>query len=201
MLGEVKRFHAHARRLHRARRRRRRATTSTASPWARSSPSAATPLLRPALHDPGRVRASGPPAPAPRWSTRPPTCSGSWTTTGCSRSPAPRSGGRSPAAPGRYVEKAAKGLSGVQTGTGIRALTRHADGVELIDDDGQRHACGRRRRRHPPRPGAAAARRPDRRRAGGARRVRPTRATRPCCTPTPGCCRPPAGPGRRGTTG
>lgn len=40
-----------------------------------------------------------------------------------------------------YVEKAAKGLSGVQTGTGIRSVARHADGVELIDDDGQRHAA------------------------------------------------------------
>jgi uncharacterized protein len=40
-----------------------------------------------------------------------------------------------------YVEKAAKGLTGVQTGTGIRSVTRHADGVELIDDDGQRHAA------------------------------------------------------------
>ena len=40
-----------------------------------------------------------------------------------------------------YVERAAKGLTGVQTGAGIRTLTRHADGVELIDDDGQRHAA------------------------------------------------------------
>jgi uncharacterized protein len=40
-----------------------------------------------------------------------------------------------------YVERAAKGLSAVQTGTGIRSLTRHADGVELVDDDGQRHAA------------------------------------------------------------
>jgi predicted NAD/FAD-binding protein len=40
-----------------------------------------------------------------------------------------------------YVERAAKGLSGVQTGTGIRSLSRHADGVELIDDDGQRHTA------------------------------------------------------------
>ena len=40
-----------------------------------------------------------------------------------------------------YVERAAKGLSGVLTGTGIRAVTRHVDGVELIDDDGQRHAA------------------------------------------------------------
>jgi predicted NAD/FAD-binding protein len=39
-----------------------------------------------------------------------------------------------------YVERAAKGLSAVQTGAGIRTLTRHADGVELIDADGQRHA-------------------------------------------------------------
>jgi predicted NAD/FAD-binding protein len=40
-----------------------------------------------------------------------------------------------------YVERAAKGLTGVQTGTGIRSVSRHADGVELIDDDGQRHAA------------------------------------------------------------
>ncbi len=40
-----------------------------------------------------------------------------------------------------YVEKAAKGLTAVQTGAGIRALTRHADGVELVDADGQRHAA------------------------------------------------------------
>jgi predicted NAD/FAD-binding protein len=40
-----------------------------------------------------------------------------------------------------YVERAAKGLSGVETATGIRSVTRHADGVELIDDDGQRHAA------------------------------------------------------------
>jgi predicted NAD/FAD-binding protein len=39
-----------------------------------------------------------------------------------------------------YVERAAKGLTGVETGSGIRTVTRHADGVELIDDDGQRHA-------------------------------------------------------------
>ena len=40
-----------------------------------------------------------------------------------------------------YVERAAKGLTGVETGAGIRSVTRHADGVELIDDDGQRHAA------------------------------------------------------------
>lgn len=40
-----------------------------------------------------------------------------------------------------YVEKAAKGLTSVQTGTGIRSLTRHVDGVELTDVDGQRHAA------------------------------------------------------------
>jgi predicted NAD/FAD-binding protein len=38
-----------------------------------------------------------------------------------------------------YVEKAAKGLTAVQTGTGVRAVTRHADGVELVDADGERH--------------------------------------------------------------
>ena len=38
-----------------------------------------------------------------------------------------------------YVERAAKGLSAVQTATGIRTLTRHADGVDLIDADGQHH--------------------------------------------------------------
>ena len=40
-----------------------------------------------------------------------------------------------------YVERAAKGLSAVETGAGIRAVTRHADGVELVDDDGQRHTA------------------------------------------------------------
>ncbi|MEI4273555.1 FAD-dependent oxidoreductase [Klenkia sp. LSe6-5] len=40
-----------------------------------------------------------------------------------------------------YVEKAAKGLSAVQTATGIRSLTRHVDGVELVDVDGERHAA------------------------------------------------------------
>lgn len=38
-----------------------------------------------------------------------------------------------------YVERAAKGLSAVATGAGIRTLTRHIDGVDLVDDDGQRH--------------------------------------------------------------
>jgi predicted NAD/FAD-binding protein len=40
-----------------------------------------------------------------------------------------------------YVERAAKGLSAVQTGAGIRTLTRHADGVELVDADGQHSAA------------------------------------------------------------
>lgn len=40
-----------------------------------------------------------------------------------------------------YVERAAKGLGAVETGAGIRSLTRHADGVELVDDDGGRHAA------------------------------------------------------------
>ena len=40
-----------------------------------------------------------------------------------------------------YVERAAKGLRAVQTGAGIRSLTRHVDGVELIDADGERHAA------------------------------------------------------------
>src|SRR6478672_4733581 len=40
-----------------------------------------------------------------------------------------------------YVERAAKGLRAVQTGAGIRSLTRHVDGVELTDADGERHAA------------------------------------------------------------
>jgi predicted NAD/FAD-binding protein len=40
-----------------------------------------------------------------------------------------------------YVERAAKGLTGVETGAGIRSVSRHADGVELIDEDGERHAA------------------------------------------------------------
>ena len=38
-----------------------------------------------------------------------------------------------------YVERAAKGLTAVQTGAGITAVTRHADGVELADADGERY--------------------------------------------------------------
>ena len=40
-----------------------------------------------------------------------------------------------------YVERAAKGLSAVETGAGIASLTRHADGVDLVDGDGQRHTA------------------------------------------------------------
>jgi uncharacterized protein len=40
-----------------------------------------------------------------------------------------------------YVERAAKGLGAVETGAGIRTLTRHADGVQLVDEDGERHAA------------------------------------------------------------
>jgi len=40
-----------------------------------------------------------------------------------------------------YVERATKGLTAVQTGAAITAVTRHADGVELTDADGQRHAA------------------------------------------------------------
>jgi predicted NAD/FAD-binding protein len=40
-----------------------------------------------------------------------------------------------------YVARAAKGLSAVQTGAGIASLTRHADGVDLVDADGAHHAA------------------------------------------------------------
>ena len=40
-----------------------------------------------------------------------------------------------------YVEKAAKGLTAVQTGAAVTAVTRHPDGVELVDADGQRSAA------------------------------------------------------------
>ncbi|KQS61185.1 amine oxidase [Geodermatophilus sp. Leaf369] len=40
-----------------------------------------------------------------------------------------------------YVEKAAKGLTAVRTGSGVTSLTRHVDGVELVDADGERHAA------------------------------------------------------------
>ena len=36
-----------------------------------------------------------------------------------------------------YVERAAKGLTGVQTGAAVTAVTRHPDGVQLTDADGQ----------------------------------------------------------------
>jgi predicted NAD/FAD-binding protein len=40
-----------------------------------------------------------------------------------------------------YVERAAKGLTAVQTGAAVTAVTRHGDGVELTDADGQHHAA------------------------------------------------------------
>ena len=142
MLGEVKRFHAHARRLHRA---RRRATAGddvdgltlgtflalggysryfvrhfmipvVSCVW--SSGTRAS-LEYPALYlfrfldNHGMLSVTG----SPQWRT----------VTGGSRT---------------YVERAAKGLTGVETGTGIRSPSPGtSDGVELIDDDGQRHAA------------------------------------------------------------
>ena len=146
-----------------------------------------------ALHDPGRVRGLVLRHPAPRWRTRRATCSRSWTTTGCSRSPARRSGARSPAA--RAPTSSGRPRTSPRCRPRRRIRSRHPARRRRRDPRRRRPAARgrRRRRRHPPRPGAAAARRPDRRRARGARRVRATPATRPCCTPTPRCCPPHAG--------
>jgi predicted NAD/FAD-binding protein len=40
-----------------------------------------------------------------------------------------------------YVERAAKGLTAVQTGAAVTAVTRHSDGVQLTDADGLHHAA------------------------------------------------------------
>jgi len=42
-----------------------------------------------------------------------------------------------------YVEKAAKGLSAVNTATPVRAVTRHPDGVQIRDDADQLHHADR----------------------------------------------------------
>jgi len=100
MLGEVKRFHAHARRL-----------IEHADTGASDDVDGLTLGTFLALGGYSRyfVRHFMIPVvscvwswePGHRCSTPPSTCSGSWTTTGCSRSPGHRSGGRSPAAPAR----------------------------------------------------------------------------------------------------
>ena len=118
MLAEVRRFHAHARRLldhaDAAPGRRRRLTLRHVP-----RPRRLLRLLRPALHDPGRLvrlvaghrRRAAVPGRA--------TCSGSSTTTGCSRSPA-RPQWRTVVGGSRsYVERRPRACGAVQTGAGI----------------------------------------------------------------------------------
>ena len=129
------------------------------------------------------------------------TCSASSTTTGCCRSPARRSGARSPAARAEYVERIAQAPD--------RGAHRHP---------GPRGAPARRRASGSP-PTTARRREfdavviathPDQAlrmladptdgRAARCSAPSRTRATRPCCTPTPRCCRRAAAPAPRGTT-
>ena len=141
MLGEVKRFHAHARRLHRARRRRRRGRRRRPHPGHVPRARRVLPLLRPALHDPGRVlrlvlrhpRLAGVPGalpvPVPR---QPRDALGDRLA---------RSGARSPAAPAPTWSGRPRASPASRPAPASGRCTRHADGVELIDDDGQRHAA------------------------------------------------------------
>ena len=64
----------------------------------------------------------------------------------------------------------------------------------------RRAAVRRGRRRHPPGPGARACSPTPPAQSARCSARSATPATRPCCTPTPRCCPPARGPGRRGTT-
>ena len=99
-----------------------------------------------------------------------------------------------------YVEKAVKHLSAVATATPVRAVIRHADGVEVRDDSDQATVFDRVVVATHADTALAAA---GRSLAPGARRrwVRSaTPETKPGCTPTTTCSRPRPAPGRRGTT-
>ena len=98
-----------------------------------------------------------------------------------------------------YVERAAKGLSAVEVSTPVRArgaqrATRCASATTPTSSAASTASSS------PPTPRtrcACSSRRPPSRCRCSAPSA--TRATRPCCTPTPRCSRAPRGPGRRGT--
>ena len=62
-----------------------------------------------------------------------------------------------------YVDRVAKQLDAVRTGTPVRAVRRHADGVDVTTEDGTTQVVRRGGHRHPPGPGAPAAGRRHRR--------------------------------------
>ena len=87
--------------------------------------------------------------------TRRATCSPSWPTTGCSRSPGRRPGARSSAARDATSKGLAKELSAVLTATPVRAVRRLPEGGVEITDDARHHDPLRRSGgRHAPGPGA-----------------------------------------------
>ena len=159
-------------------------------------------LLRPALRAPAgrlrlvlRRRRRGRP-------TRPGTCSGSSTTTACSRctgSPTWRTvvGGSA-----TYVDRLAARLPDVRRGCAVTAVIRHDDGVEVRTADDRVETLRPRRRRHPRRPGAAACSpTPTAGREGGPRRDHLLGQRDLAAPGLLGAARRAERPGRRGTTG
>ena len=99
-----------------------------------------------------------------------------------------------------YVQRAVKGLTAVQRRHPGPGGDPHRRRRRDPGRRGPRAPVRPSRRGHPPGPGAGPADRSHRRRARGARARSATRATRPGCTRTPRCCPAAPGPGRRGTT-
>ena len=130
-------------------------------------------------------------------STRPATCSGSWHNHGMlsvTGSPTVAHGRRRLA----HLRRARwpRVLQRRPRPTPVRAVRRHADGVERASTPTVERRVDGRRRRHPRRPGAATCSADPTRATNGRCSARSrTRATRPCCTPTPRCCRRRAGRG------
>ena len=157
-------------------------------------------LLRPPLHAAAgrrglvvRVRRR------PR-TTRPATCSPSWTTTACSPSPGRRSGGRWSAAPRPTSSGRPRTSPRCTPPPRSDRVHRHADGSRSATTPTS--PPGRPgRHRGASGPGAVpAGRRHPRTSRGCWARSSTCRAPR-CCTPTPRCCPAPPGRGRPGTTG
>ena len=118
----------------------------------------------------------------------------------CWRSPVRRSGAPSSAARREYVERIGKRLTAVRTATPVRAVHGARRRGRGHRDDGDGGRVRRRGDRRPPRPGAARCWPTPPPPSGGCSARSATRATRPCCTPTPRCCRRPPAPAPPGTT-
>ena len=102
----------------------------------------------------------------------------------------------------RYVERVAKGLGAVAVSTPVRAVVRRGGrtACEIRDDADTVHRADRVVIATHADDALALLADPTPAETGRARRVRLLAATRPSCTPTPRCCRGGRGRGPRGTT-